>query len=84
MACYIKIVRLSDNKDYMFKSNTFNPGYFSFDPFIEIKGNDILQEIEKYIYDDDFKIQVHEDLVDFIKPNDKYMFFYDSYAYLSI
>ena len=77
MACCIKIVRLADNKDYMFKSNTFNPGYLSFDPFIEIKGNDILQEIEKYIYDDDFKIQFHEDLVDFIKPNDKYMFFYD-------
>ena len=77
MACYIKIVRLSDNKDYMFKSNPFEPDYFQFEPFVEIKGIEVLDEIERYAYSDGFQMRVFSDLDEFIKPNDKYMFFYD-------
>ena len=77
MACYIKIVRLSDNKSYKFKSNTFEPDYFQFEPFAEIKGIEVLDEIERYAYSDGFQMRVFSDLDEFIKPNDKYMFFYD-------
>lgn len=76
MAQYIKIVRLFDNKIYEFKANSFKPEYFQFEPFVEIKGYDILQEINTYIFSNR-DIQIYKDLINFIKPNRIYMLFYE-------